>query len=127
MQALTWQGPEKVSVEEVPDPRIQEPHDAIVQVTSTAICGSDLHLYGVLAPFLTPGDIIGHEFMGIVEEVGTEVTNIQVGDRVVVPFTISCGDCWMCNLLHQSPEANTSWTTAILEDEIRRISNPNGS
>ncbi len=96
MRALTWQGLEKVSVEVVPDPRIQEPTDAIVRVTSTAICGSDLHLYGVLAPFLTAGDIIGHEFMGIVEEVGADVTNISVGDRVVVPFTISCGDCWMC-------------------------------
>ena len=96
MKALTWQGLGDVRVEEVPDPRIQEPTDAIIRVTSTAICGSDLHLYGVLAPFLTPGDIIGHEFMGIVEEVGSAVTQISVGDRVVVPFTICCGSCWMC-------------------------------
>jgi threonine dehydrogenase-like Zn-dependent dehydrogenase len=96
MRALTWQGIEKVSVEEVPDPRIQEPTDAVVRVTSTAICGSDLHLYKVLAPFLQPGDILGHEFMGVVEEVGSGVDNLQVGDRVVVPFNVSCGKCWMC-------------------------------
>ena len=96
MRALTWQGIEKVSVDEVPDPRIEEPTDAVVRVTSTAICGSDLHLYKVLAPFLQPGDILGHEFMGIVEEVGSGVDNLQVGDRVVVPFNISCGKCWMC-------------------------------
>ena len=96
MRALTWQGIEKVSVDEVPDPRIEEPTDAVVRVTSTAICGSDLHLYKVLAPFLQPGDILGHEFMGVVEEVGSEVDNLQVGDRVVVPFNISCGKCWMC-------------------------------
>ncbi|WP_114908203.1 zinc-dependent alcohol dehydrogenase [Ornithinimicrobium murale] len=97
MRALTWQGLGKVSVEQVPDPRIQEPTDAIVRVTSTAICGSDLHLYNVLAPYLTPGDILGHEFMGIVEEVGPEVGRLHVGDRVVVPFNISCGTCWMCS------------------------------
>jgi threonine dehydrogenase-like Zn-dependent dehydrogenase len=96
MRALTWQGIEKVSVEEVPDPRIEEPTDAVVRVTSTAICGSDLHLYKVLAPYLRPGDILGHEFMGIVEEVGSGVGDLQVGDRVVVPFNISCGKCWMC-------------------------------
>ena len=96
MKALTWHGLEDVRIEDVPDPRIEEPTDAIVRVTSTAICGSDLHLYGVLAPYLTSGDIIGHEFMGIVEEVGADVTNLSVGDRVVVPFTISCGKCWMC-------------------------------
>jgi threonine dehydrogenase-like Zn-dependent dehydrogenase len=97
MRALTWQGIEDVRIEEVPDPRIQEPTDAVVRVTSTAICGSDLHLYKVLAPYLTPGDVLGHEFMGIVEEVGTGVTNLQPGDRVVVPFNISCGHCWMCS------------------------------
>lgn len=96
MKALTWQGIEDVKITEVPDPRIQEPTDAIIKVTSTAICGSDLHLYSVLAPYLTPGDILGHEFMGIVEQVGSEVSNLQPGDRVVVPFTISCGHCWMC-------------------------------
>ncbi len=83
-------------ITEVPDPRIEQPTDAIVRVTSTAICGSDLHLYGVLAPYLKEGDVLGHEFMGVVEEVGSEVTHLQRGDRVVVPFTISCGHCWMC-------------------------------
>lgn len=97
MLALTWQGINKVEITEVPDPRIEQPTDAIVRVTSTAICGSDLHLYGVLAPYLTAGDVLGHEFMGIVEEVGSAVDNLAVGDRVVVPFNISCGHCWMCS------------------------------
>jgi threonine dehydrogenase-like Zn-dependent dehydrogenase len=96
VKALTWQGNENVSIEEVADPRIEEPTDAIIRVTSTAICGSDLHLYGVLGPYLTPGDVLGHEAMGVVEEVGTEVSGIKAGDRVVVPFNISCGHCWMC-------------------------------
>ena len=96
MKALTWQGTQKVSVETVPDPKIQEPTDAIVRMTSTAICGSDLHLYDVLGMYLDPGDILGHEPMGIVEEVGAEVTHIRPGDRVVIPFNISCGHCWMC-------------------------------
>jgi threonine dehydrogenase-like Zn-dependent dehydrogenase len=97
MRALTWQGIEKVVVEEVADPVIVDATDAIVRVTSTAICGSDLHLYKVLAPYLTPGDVLGHEFMGEVVEVGTGVGSLQVGDRVVVPFNISCGSCWMCS------------------------------
>jgi threonine dehydrogenase-like Zn-dependent dehydrogenase len=97
MKALTWHGIEDVRITEVPDPRIEQPTDAIVRVTSTAICGSDLHLYGVLAPYLKEGDILGHEFMGIVEEVGSEVTHLKPGDRVVVPFNISCGHCWMCD------------------------------
>src|SRR5918997_1546676 len=97
MRALTWHGIEDVRVTEQPDPRIEHPHDAVVRVTSTAICGSDLHLYKVLAPFLTPGDVLGHEFMGVVEEVGSGVTRLQPGDRVVVPFNISCGHCWMCD------------------------------
>ncbi|WP_040156327.1 zinc-dependent alcohol dehydrogenase [Mobilicoccus massiliensis] len=96
MKALTWQGTEKVTVEDVPDPVIQEPTDAIIRVTSTAICGSDLHLYRVLGPYLAPGDILGHEAMGVVEEVGPEASRLSVGDRVVVPFNISCGHCWMC-------------------------------
>ncbi|WP_410663549.1 zinc-dependent alcohol dehydrogenase [Amycolatopsis sp. lyj-84] len=97
MKALTWQGNEKVQVTEVPDPRIEEPTDAIIKVTSTAICGSDLHLYGVLGPYLKPGDVLGHEAMGIVEEVGSDAAgHLSVGDRVVVPFNISCGHCWMC-------------------------------
>jgi threonine dehydrogenase-like Zn-dependent dehydrogenase len=96
MRALTWQGNLNVQVTDVPDPRIQEPTDAVIQVTSTAICGSDLHLYGVLGPYLQPGDVLGHEAMGIVTEVGPEVTRLSPGDRVVVPFNISCGHCWMC-------------------------------
>ncbi len=97
MKALTWQGKRDVQVQEVPDPRIEQPTDAIIKVTSSAICGSDLHLYEVLGAYLTPGDILGHEPMGIVEEVGSEVTHIAPGDRVVVPFNISCGNCWMCS------------------------------
>jgi threonine dehydrogenase-like Zn-dependent dehydrogenase len=97
MKALTWQGNQNVQVLDVPDPEIQEPTDAIIRVTSTAICGSDLHLYGVLGPYLKPGDVLGHEAMGVVEEVGSEIGNLAVGDRVVIPFNISCGSCWMCS------------------------------
>ncbi|MCZ2402174.1 glutathione-dependent formaldehyde dehydrogenase [Paenarthrobacter sp. Z7-10] len=96
MKALTWQGRQSVSVETVPDPTIQEPTDAVVRITSTAICGSDLHLYDVLTPFMHRGDVLGHEPMGIVEEVGPGVSNLSPGDRVVVPFNISCGTCFMC-------------------------------
>ena len=96
MKALTWQGKRDVRVEEVRDPELEAPTDAIIKVTSTAICGSDLHLYEVLGAYLTPGDILGHETMGIVEEVGPEVTHLKPGDRVVIPFNISCGHCWMC-------------------------------
>ena len=97
IKALTWQGNENVQVTDVPDPRIEEPTDAIIKVTSTAICGSDLHLYGVLGPYLKPGDVLGHEAMGVVDEVGPDAADhLSVGDRVVVPFNISCGSCWMC-------------------------------
>jgi len=96
MRAVTWQGRESVSVESVPDPVIQEPTDAVVQITSTAICGSDLHLYDVLTPFMHRGDILGHEAMGIVQEVGGGISNLAVGDRVVIPFNIACGTCFMC-------------------------------
>jgi threonine dehydrogenase-like Zn-dependent dehydrogenase len=96
MRAVTWQGKRDVRVETVPDPEIKEPTDAIVRVTSSGICGSDLHLYEVLGPFLGKGDVLGHEPMGVVEEVGAEVTRIGPGDRVVVPFPIACGTCWMC-------------------------------
>jgi threonine dehydrogenase-like Zn-dependent dehydrogenase len=96
VKALTWQGNMDVQVTDVADPIIEEPTDAIVKVTSTAICGSDLHLYGVLGPYLKPGDVLGHEAMGVVTEVGRDVSNLRVGDRVVVPFNISCGHCWMC-------------------------------
>lgn len=96
MRALTWQGRRDVRVETVPDPQLQDPTDVIVRVTSSGICGSDLHLYEVLGPFLDAGDILGHEPMGIVEETGPQVTSLAPGDRVVVPFNVSCGECWMC-------------------------------
>ncbi len=96
MKALTFHGKRDVRVDEVPDPKIEQPTDAIVRITSTAICGSDLHLYEVLGMFIDEGDILGHEPMGIVEEVGPEVSHIKAGDRVVIPFNISCGSCWMC-------------------------------
>jgi threonine dehydrogenase-like Zn-dependent dehydrogenase len=98
MRAVTWQDRRKVTVETVPDPIISEPTDAIIKVTSTNICGSDLHLYEVLGAFMDPGDILGHEPMGIVEEVGSGVTNLSPGDRVVIPFQIACGHCYMCDL-----------------------------
>jgi len=96
MKAVTWQGKRDMRVETVPDPKIQEPTDAIIRVTSTGLCGSDLHLYEVFGMFMTPGDVVGHEPMGIVEEVGSGVTQIARGDRVVIPFNIACGHCWMC-------------------------------
>lgn len=96
MKAVTWQGKRNISVEEVPDPVIQESTDAIIKITSSGICGSDLHLYEVLGPFMGKGDILGHEPMGIVQAVGSDVKNIKVGDRVVIPFNISCGHCFMC-------------------------------
>lgn len=96
MKALTWQGKRKIEYTQVPDPQLQQPTDAIVRITSTAICGSDLHLYELLGPFMQEGDIIGHEPMGVVVEVGSEVHNLKVGDRVVIPFNIACGHCWMC-------------------------------
>jgi threonine dehydrogenase-like Zn-dependent dehydrogenase len=96
MRALTWQGVHDVKVETVPDPEIKEPTDAIVRMTTTGLCGSDLHLYEVLGPFMSEGDVLGHEPMGIVEEVGSAVTDLKAGDRVVMPFQISCGGCFMC-------------------------------
>jgi threonine dehydrogenase-like Zn-dependent dehydrogenase len=97
MKAVAWHGNRDVRVDTVPDPKIEKPTDAIIRVTSSGICGSDLHLYEVLGPFIDAGDILGHEPMGIVEEVGAEVTQIKPGDRVVIPFNISCGHCYMCN------------------------------
>ncbi len=96
MKALCWNGKKDVRVETVPDPKIINPRDAIVRITSTCICGSDLHLYDGVVPTLEHGDILGHEFMGEVVEVGPSVKNLRVGDRVVVPFTISCGSCFFC-------------------------------
>jgi threonine dehydrogenase-like Zn-dependent dehydrogenase len=97
LKAVTWHGKRDVRVDTVPDPQIQQATDAIVKITSTNICGSDLHLYETLGPFMGEGDILGHEPMGIVEEVGSEVTNLKPGDRVVMPFQISCGSCFMCD------------------------------
>src|SRR4051812_1584910 len=96
MKAVAWHGKRDVRVDNVPDPIIEEPTDAIVRITSSGICGSDLHLYEVLGPFMGEGDILGHEPMGVVAEVGPAVKDLRVGDRVVVPFNISCGTCYMC-------------------------------
>ncbi|MBD0268865.1 MAG: alcohol dehydrogenase catalytic domain-containing protein, partial [Cyanobacteria bacterium Co-bin8] len=97
MKAVCWHGAQDVRVDNVPDPKILNPQDAIIKVTSTAICGSDIHLYDGFIPTMQSGDILGHEFMGEVVEVGPEVKKLKVGDRVVVPFTISCGHCFFCN------------------------------
>ncbi len=96
MKAVCWMGKESIEVHDVDDPKIINPHDAIIKITRTAICGSDLHLYAGLIPSMQSGDILGHEFMGIVEEVGPEVKKLKRGDRVVVPFTIACGNCLFC-------------------------------
>ena len=110
MKAVTWQGHRDVSVEEVADPIIKEPNDAIIKVTSTNICGSDLHLYETMGAFMSPGDVLGHEAIGIVLEVGREVSQIRPGDRVVVPFQISCGHCWMCERSALHPMRDDSGT-----------------
>lgn len=96
MKAVCWYGKHDVRVEDAPDPLIKNPRDAIIKVTSTAICGSDLHLYNGVIPTMKRGDILGHEFMGEVVEVGSQVRSLSVGDRVVVPFTIACGNCFFC-------------------------------
>jgi threonine dehydrogenase-like Zn-dependent dehydrogenase len=97
MQAVTWHGKRDVRVDTVPDPVIEEPTDIVVEISSTGLCGSDLHLYEVLGPFMNEGDILGHEPMGRVRQVGTGVTAVQEGDRVVIPFNVSCGKCYMCS------------------------------
>src|SRR3569832_1313528 len=96
MRALVWHGRNVVRLDTVPDPKIEDPRDAIVKVTATAICGSDLHLYDGYIPEMKSGDILGHEFMGEVGEVGPGNSKLMVGDRVVVPFNICCGECWFC-------------------------------
>src|SRR5438552_17666885 len=96
MRAVVWEGKNNIKVAEVPDPKILNPHDAIVKVTLTAICGSDLHLYNGKIPTMKSGDVLGHEFMGEVVEVGPDVRTLNVGDRVVVPFAIACGSCYFC-------------------------------
>jgi len=110
MRATCWMGKQKVSVENVPDPTIMNARDAIVRVTSTTICGSDLHLYNGFMPTMQKGDILGHEFMGEVVEVGKRVENLSVGDRVVVPFAIACGDCESCRMGNYSCCENTNPT-----------------
>ena len=96
MRAVTWQGRRDIQVHDVPDPRIEDPGDVVLRVTRTGLCGSDLHLYEVMGPFMNSGDVLGHETMGEVVEVGSDVTNLAIGDRVVVPFQIACGHCFMC-------------------------------
>src|SRR5437868_349964 len=97
MKALTWHGNRDVRVDEVPDPTIEHATDAIIKVTSSGVCGSDLHLYEVLGAFIDAGDVLGHEPMGIVEDVGADVRHVAKGDRVVIPFNVSCGTCAMCS------------------------------
>ncbi|HEU4604211.1 MAG TPA: zinc-dependent alcohol dehydrogenase [Steroidobacteraceae bacterium] len=115
MKAVCWQGIGKVGIENVPDPHILNPRDAIVKVTSTAICGSDLHLYDGYIPTVYRGDILGHEFMGEVVEVGSGVTNLEVGDRVVVPFPIACGNCYFCEREMFSLCENSNPNAAVAE------------
>src|SRR5690606_39196609 len=115
MRALTYQGSKDVRVERVPDPVIEQPDDIILRVTATAICGSDLHLYRGKIPQVKDGDIFGHEFMGVVEEVGPQVTAVSKGDRVIVPFVIACGDCFFCQMdLHAACETTNPGRGAIL-------------
>ena len=116
MKALVWHGTHDVRVDTVPDPAILNPRDAIVRITSTAICGSDLHLYDGYIPALEPGDILGHEFMGEIVEVGRGVNNLKVGDRVVVPFTISCGSCFFCSKQLWSLCDNSNPDTQLAEE-----------
>jgi threonine dehydrogenase-like Zn-dependent dehydrogenase len=115
MKALVWCGKHKVKVENVPDPKILNPRDALIRVTTTCICGSDLHLYDGVIPTMKGGDILGHEFMGIVEEVGSSVHNVKKGDRVVVPFTIACGNCFFCKRHLWSCCDNSNPNAAIAE------------
>ena len=115
MKAVCWMGTGKVETLTVPDPTLMNPHDAIIKITRTAICGSDLHLYDGYIPTMEQGDILGHEFMGIVEEVGAEVTNLKRGDRVVVPFTIACGNCRFCKKQLWSACDNTNPNAHIAE------------
>lgn len=116
MKAVTWCGKNKVNIEDVPDPHIINPHDAIVKISSTAICGSDLHLVHGYVPTMHRGDILGHEFMGEVVEVGPEVRNVRVGDRIVVPFTIACGNCFFCRSNQWSLCDNTNPNAWMVEE-----------
>src|SRR6195952_2395776 len=111
MRAAIWQGPKDIRVEQVPAPKLEEDTDIVIRVTSSGLCGSDLHLYEVLAPFMEPGDIVGHEPMGVVEAVGAGVHHLDIGDRVVIPFNVSCGHCWMRERNLQS-QCETTQNTA---------------
>lgn len=116
MKAVCWHGKYDVRVDQTPDPKILNDRDAILRITSTAICGSDLHLYDGVVPSMMPGDILGHEFMGEVVELGRDVTNLRVGDRVAVPFAISCGSCYYCHNHQWSLCDNTNPNAALLEE-----------
>ncbi len=115
MRAVCWNGVRDVRVETVPDPHVINPHDAVVRVTSAAICGSDLHLYDGFIPAMTPGDILGHKFMGEVVEVGPEVKSLRANDRVAVPFCIACGNCLYCRDQLWSLCDNTNPNAKVLE------------
>jgi threonine dehydrogenase-like Zn-dependent dehydrogenase len=115
MKALCWMGSGKVEIQSVDDPGILNPHDAVIKVTRTAICGSDLHLFDGFIPTMEEGDILGHEFMGIVEEVGKDIANLRRGDRVVVPFTIACGKCQFCRKKLWSACDNTNPNAHLME------------
>ena len=120
MKALTYQGRKDVRVETVPDPRIEASDDLVLRVTATAICGSDLHLYHGKIPDTHDGDILGHEFMGIVEEVGPQVTAVAVGDRVVIPFVIACGQCFFCEReLYAACETTNTSHGSLLKQRTR--------
>ncbi|WP_440769311.1 zinc-dependent alcohol dehydrogenase [Natronorubrum sp. DTA28] len=118
MRALTWHGEQDVRIDEVPRPEIANPTDAIIEITATAICGSDLHLYNGIMPGMREGDVLGHEPMGTVVEVGDEVETLEVGDRVVVPFTISCGSCWFCGEDMYSLCDNTNPNAELIRKEM---------
>ncbi|MBA1204149.1 glutathione-dependent formaldehyde dehydrogenase [Pseudomonas capeferrum] len=124
MRALTYRGVTDVRVETVPDPKLQEPDDIVLKVTATSICGSDLHLYRRKNPAVKVGDILGHEFMGVVEEVGSAVTTVKRGDRVVIPFVIACGECFFCQ---QKLYAACATTNTAVHDITGRITVPPGA
>jgi threonine dehydrogenase-like Zn-dependent dehydrogenase len=122
LKAIAYHGPRMMRVDNVPDPRIEAPTDAILRITATAICGSDLHMYnGFMAPFMKPGDIMGHEFMGIVEEVGPEVKRVKPGDRVIIPFVIACGHCFFCerDLYSACETTNPDPGGSMMNNDIR--------
>mgnify|MGYP000412072814 FL=1 len=123
MRALTYHGSKDVRVETVPDPIIEAPDDIILRVTATAICGSDLHIYRGKIPMVKDGDILGHEFMGVVEETGKDVVNVKKGDRAIIPFVIACGDCFFCQKeLYAACETTNEGRGAIINKKELRPS-----